>query len=254
MEWLDRFTIVMDSVSEATVDGIGISQLSRDSEISKSTLHRMLKSMIEKELVAQNEVTKNYYLGPRAMQWGSRFIQSQDPSERLRTYCKDVAKVTGLYTYLSKYQANQVYCIYSYQPSNIRNNYFVRVGQQMPAHCSSSAKAILAYKSESEFIKMAGGEPYDVFTSHTIRDASALSDELQKVRKEQIAYCLEEMETGISAISIPFFHSQQETDVCLSVVGDSNTILKNMEEIKVELKSTAKKASHYLQNAQILGV
>ncbi|EZH65966.1 hypothetical protein DH09_14160 [Bacillaceae bacterium JMAK1] len=254
MDWLDRFTYVMDCVSEATVDGIGISQLSRDSEISKSTLHRMLQSMIEKELVAQNVVTKNYYLGPRAMQWGSRFIQSQDPSEWLRNYCKDIAKITGLYTYLSKYQMSQVYCIYSYQPSNIRSNYFVRVGQQMPAHCSSSAKAILAYKTESEFKQIVGDEPYEVFTSHTIRDGNSLNDELYKVRQEQIAFCLEEMETGISAISVPFFHSQQEADFCLSVVGDSNTILKSMENIKAELKSTSLKASKYLQNAMVLGV
>jgi IclR family KDG regulon transcriptional repressor len=65
MEWLNRFTEVMDCISENPIEGNGINELSRRANLSKSTVHRMMTSMMSYQLVTQNFQTKHYVLGPR---------------------------------------------------------------------------------------------------------------------------------------------------------------------------------------------
>jgi len=252
MEWLNRFTEVMDCISEHPIDGIGISDLSRETNLSKSTIHRMLSSMVQHQLVTQNFHTKNYMMGPKAMFWGSRFLRSQDPIGLMGQYCEEVSRATGLYSYLSRFQGDQVYCIHTHQPSDLRNKFFVHVGQRMPFYCTAASKAILAYKEQHIIDSCLTKESIRPITPHTLTDIGALKHELSRVLHQGVAFCLQELEVGVSAISVPIFHEDRETSLSISVVGENTYIEQEEDAIIRELKAVSQKASEHLKSMHLL--
>lgn len=252
MEWLDRFTEVMDCISNHPNEGIGISELARETELSKSTVHRMLSSMVSHQLVTQNSQTKQYMLGPKSMFWGSQYLRSQDPIGLMGQYCEEISTKTGLYSYLSRFQGDQVYCTHTHQPSHLRNKFFVHVGQRMPFYCCAASKAILAYQGPERISTLLANETLLPITPFTLSNREDVERELEMVVKEDIAYCLQELEIGVSAISVPIFHEERKTSMSLSVVGESSVIESNKDSITDQLKFVSEKASEHLKSLHLL--
>jgi IclR family transcriptional regulator, KDG regulon repressor len=252
MEWLDRFTEVMDCISGHPSDGIGISELARETNLSKSTVHRMLSSMVTHQLVTQNMQTKQYMLGPKAMFWGSQYLRSQDPIGLMGQYCEEISTKTGLYSYLSRFQGDQIYCTHTHQPSDLRNKFFVHVGQRMPFYCSAASKAILAYQGAERIRTLLASETLLPITPYTLSSTEDVEMELKRVVREDVAYCFQELEIGVSAISVPIFHKQRETVMSLSVVGESSVIELDKDIIIHQLKMVSEKASEHLQSMHVL--
>lgn len=252
MEWLNRFTDVMDCISENPIEGIGISELSRRTALSKSTVHRMLSSMMSHQLVTQNSQTKQYVLGPKAMFWGSQFLRSQDPIGLMGQYCEEISNKTGLYSYLSRFQGDQVYCTHTHQPADFRNKFFVHVGQRMPFYCSAASKAILAYQGPERIRNLLSNETITPITPFTLSSQEAVEMDLEGVLNENVAFCLQELEIGVSAISAPIFHEQGKTSMSLSVVGESTLIEANKDSIVHDLKIVSEKASEHLKSMHLL--
>ena len=252
MEWLDRFVSVMDIISEESMEGLGTSELAKRTLLSKGTLHRMLKEMLGHGLIVQNPQTHKYSLGIKSMVWGSRFLEGQDPIGLLREHCDLLAQRTNLYTYLCRFDAGQVYCTYTKQPSDVRNTYFVHVGQRMPLHCTAAAKAILAYQSpdtvESLFLK----ESAERFTEYTKADVHVLRAELEEVAKQRVAFCVEEMEPGVSAVATPIFHGKGEVLTSIGLIAASQYIDANRDDLVKELISIEEKASARISSAYLL--
>ncbi|AXI39458.1 hypothetical protein CX649_07305 [Bacillaceae bacterium ZC4] len=252
MEWLDRMISVMDIISEKSVEGIGITELSKQTLISKGTLHRMLKNMVEHKLLTQDAVTKRYMLGPKSMLWGSEFLRNQDPTGLLTQYCNEIGNKTNLYSYICRFQSNQVYCTYTHQPSDVRHKYFVHLGQRMPLHCTSAAKAILAYQPPNLVDGLLQKEDLMKYTEYTKQNIELIKRELSEIRQDGIAFCNQELEVGVYAMSVPLFHENHKTAISLSLVGECQYIQENRMQFIKELKNISEQASEHLISMNLL--
>ena len=252
MEWLDRFVTVMDTISEASLDGLGTSDLAKRTMLSKGTLHRMLQEMLGHGLIVQNAQTHKYSLGVKSMVWGSQFLAGQDPVGLLREHCDLLAQRTNLYTYLCRYDSGQVYCTYTKQPSDVRNTYFVHVGQRMPLHCSAAAKSILAFQPDELVESLVLKESVELFTEYTKADIRSLQCELAEVAKTRVAFCVEEMEPGVSAMATPVFYRKGEVMASIGLIAGSQHIAANRENLVKELICIEEKASARLASAYLL--
>lgn len=221
MEWMDRFVGIMDAVSLENEHGIGVTALACETGLSKGTLHRILQDMVHYRLIVQMSETKKYHLGPLSMIWGSRFVKGRDISELLSPYCDAIAEKTCLYAYICRFVTNEVYCIYAHKPEPERKTYFVHVGQRMPLHASSAAKAILAFQPQEKLRYLIEQSPRHSFTAHTQVGVQEIMEELMDIRQKRLAWCREEMENGVSAITVPLFSEEQTVGFSLSLVGSS---------------------------------
>jgi DNA-binding IclR family transcriptional regulator len=252
VEWLDRFVEVMDIVSEEGLAGLGTSHLARRTQLSKGTLHRMLREMVNHGLLSQDAATRKYSLGPRSMLWGSRFLAGQDPVGLLREHCDLLAQRTGLYTHLCRFDAGQVYCVYTKQPSDSRNTYFVHVGQRMPLHCTAAAKAILAFQPPRVIESLFSKEPLTKFTEHTKTELAGITAELAEITRNRVAFCVEELEPGVSAIATPVFHGKGEVIASIGLIAATQYIEANREALCRELIAIEGNASAKITPAYLL--
>ncbi|MCI1857396.1 MAG: IclR family transcriptional regulator [Sporolactobacillus sp.] len=249
---MDRFVKVMDLLSDSREKGIGITDLSRQTLMSKGTLHRMLQSMAGHQLVVQDRESKKYKLGPRSMKWGSRFLQSQDPVGLLSRHCDLLGDRSGLYAFVCRLQADEIFCIHTHQPSGVKNSFFVHVGQRMPIHCAAAAEIILAFQTEETIDRLLKKEDLRPYTPYTVTDPDRIRDILARARRRRLAFCNQELERGVTAISVPVFHRPERTLVSLSVVGDYRDIEARKKTIVDELLRIADRASDQLTSMSSL--
>jgi DNA-binding IclR family transcriptional regulator len=246
MEWMDRFVEIMNIVSAEHQHGIGVTMLANDTGLSKGTLHRILQNMVKYELIVQQAESKKYYLGPLSMIWGSRFVKGKDISQLLSGYCDEIAEKSRMYAYLCRFVTNEVYCIYTHQPEQERKTYFVHVGQRMPIHCAAAAKAVLAFQPTEKVRYLLEQTPRNSYTENTCMNVSEIMAELDTVRDKRIAWCREEMENGVSAMSIPLFADGATAFFSLSLVGTTAELNDNQAKVEEMLLLEGQKINEQL--------
>ena len=232
---MDRFVSIMNAVSMDNERGVGVTSLAGETGLSKGTLHRILQDMVHYRLIVQVPETKKYHLGPLSMIWGSRFVKGRDISELLAPYCDETAERTGLYAYICRFVTNEVYCIYTHKPEPEHKTYFVHVGQRMPLHASAASKVILAYQPLEKMRYLLEQAPRHALTSCTRTNVSEILTELAAVREKKLAWCDEEMENGVSALSVPLFSADNVAVFSLSLVGNTTEIKPRRQKLEEEI-------------------
>lgn len=254
MEWMQRFVGIMDAISAERQKGIGVTGLREKTGLSKGTLHRILQDMVTCKLVIQDPSSRKYSLGPRAMVWGSQFVAGADVSDLLSRSCEALAEETRLYAFLCRYVSHEVYCIYTCAGNRDNMTYFVHVGQRMPLHASSAAKAILAFQSPEDIRQSLAQITWYPYTERTQVDAAGFRQTLQEIRKQKVAWCHGEMEKGVSAISIPLIGQNGTVRFSLSLIGDSEEIAARQDELLPSLQATGHEMSQQLQAFESFGL
>lgn len=252
MEALDRFVQILNSLSSVPQEGMGITELTQSTGLSKATLHRILQGMAEHRLVVQVKDTKKYRLGPLSMIWGSQFVLGRDISGILSEYCDLLATETKMYTYLCRFEAEEIYCIYTHQPEQERQQYFVHVGQRLPLYCSASTKAILAFYEEDRVKALLGNEQAKKINNLPAVDFLKWQAEIAEVKKTKVAYCIEELELGVAAISTPIFSASGKALFSMSLVGNAEFIKENKNALSKQVLHIGEKASAHLEAANRL--
>jgi DNA-binding IclR family transcriptional regulator len=242
----------MNIISEATMDGISMTEIATITGLKKGTLHRMLRDMVDQSLITQSIATKKYRLGPKALVWGSKFVFGQDPSGLLSGYCDMLAASTNLYVFLCRFANGEVYCTYTRQPGNGRNKYFVHVGQKMPLHCSAAAKAILAFQPSHEVDILMSKNSTIKYTDYTKTDLEHIIAELRIIKDSRIAFCKEELEIGVSTISTPVFINKDETFFSISLIGGITYMNQNEESLINALHKIGQEASEQMRITHML--
>lgn len=252
MEWLNRFVAIMNNISDATTEGVSITELVSTTGLSKGTLHRILQDMVGHKLVSQNSNTKKYCLGPKAMEWGSKFVAGQDPAGILSQYCDLLAERTNLYTFLSRINGGEVYCIYTSQPGKFNKKYFVHVGQRMPLHCTAAAKAMVAFLPAEQLNELIAQNDMVKFTAATKTQSTGIIAELQEIKTTGVAFCREELEPGVSGISTPIFVGNNQAAFSISLLSDAAFIKQQEESLIQEIVRIGKQASEHMGKVSLL--
>ena len=252
MEWLDRFVSVMDIVSDTSLDGMSMTEIQHETGLAKSTLHRMLTDMVDQGLLSQIQANKRYRIGPRSMVWGSKYLEGQDPSKLLARFCDLLSQRTGLYVFLCRYDDGEVYCIYTRRPDAQRVKYFVHIGQKMPLHCSAASKAILAFQNPKEVEYLLSRQNYQPFTEYTKCKQKDILKELEQVKEAGVAFCRNEMEAGVTTISVPVTFSGEEVMFSISLIGETSDLESREINLLRELLRTGQEASKFMKLAKSL--
>jgi DNA-binding IclR family transcriptional regulator len=77
-----------------------------------------------------------------------------------------------------------------------------RLGLIMPAHCTSTGKALLAQLSEAELRQLLPDEDLRRITSHSIGSRTELEAELSRSRERGYAVNREESEEGVASVAV----------------------------------------------------
>ncbi|MFC6420955.1 IclR family transcriptional regulator domain-containing protein [Ornithinimicrobium tianjinense] len=191
---------------------LGITELSRRTGLSTSTVHRILASMLDNDLVQQGS-DRRYRLGPLILQLGrnggipAAFRDAALPvAKRLRDLTDETV---GIHELLPNEHRAVIEQVESRQ--ELRRTY-TEFGVPIPIHHGAPGKALLSHlPADRQEWWLA--QPIDPATPRTIDDPRALRRQLREIRALGWAYSDGERTSGIRAVAAPV------TDHAGEVVG-----------------------------------
>ncbi len=177
-------------------NGSSIAALSKELKMGKSTVHRLLATLREFDLVWFDASTSNYALGSRILRWSDLLVRQnlliRHGSPILRELvhnCHETASLAVLdgteVVFIARFESTQ------------RLRMSEAVGSRCPAYCTALGKSLLAALSEEEFETVFDGiDSLKPMTPNSITSKERLWDHLQKVRQDGVAYDFEENVSG----------------------------------------------------------
>ncbi|MCL2582443.1 MAG: IclR family transcriptional regulator, partial [Streptosporangiales bacterium] len=172
-------------------------------QVATSTAHRLLAMLLYRGFIRQDPRTKAYLPGTALTGVAFSILQRFDVREVLRPFLeslnRDLAETVHL-AILDSGTVRFIDAVESPQATRVAS----RLGRQMPAHCTSTGKALLAALTAEELDRLYPGEELPQLTPRSIRTRSELDKELEKIRRLGYATSDQESEDGVCSVAVAF--------------------------------------------------
>lgn len=214
---VDKALMLIESLADHDQE-IGVSELARRTQLTKSTAFRLLGILQRNDMVER--VGSSYRLGSRLFDIGTRVYgpSTLQLRERLLPYLADLYELTHETVHLAVLHDTEI--VYVNKLSGHRPTHSpTRIGARLPAICTGVGKALLAFDHEAA--ERAIAEGLTARTDRTISDPELFRLELQRIRREGVAYDDEEAAPGLTCIAVPIMGVAGRPVAALSVAGAS---------------------------------
>ncbi len=197
---------------------IGVSELAARLGIAKSTVHRLLSTLMLEGLIDQDPSTGRYRLGLKLYELGTIVADHLDLHEVVSGPIDELRNRTGENVHVAILDGGEVvYVARRESPHTLR--LFERVGHRNHAHCTSTGKVLLAFLPEPERAAILDRQPLVPHTPYTITDRNRLEQELEAIRRRGWADNINESELGVTSVAAPIRDAGGRVVAAISVAG-----------------------------------
>lgn len=196
----DRLFAVMETL--AATGPMGLLDLSKMLDLNKSTVHRVLNSLIYLGYVKQDPVTSKYSLTYKICRIANHVLDQIDLLSIAKPYLKDLSEKTGETVHLV--EREEINGIYIDKVENSANavRLVSKIGKSIPLYCSGVGKAMLSEMDENTVKKIWEKSRITALTEHTITDYDVFVKELEQIRARGYAIDDEENEIGVRCVAV----------------------------------------------------
>jgi len=198
----------------------GVSELSREMQLTKSNVQRLLSTMLQLGYVQKDPVTSHYSATLKMWEYGQRVLSRDEikraASAQMRSLYKDLDETVFLCV-SSGY--DELYIDVIAHPNPIRM--FCSVGMRVPQWKTASGKAMLAHRPlpeiEAALNLMQQATPTPV-------DRAAWREEFQRIRTMGYAISEGGFRPGVNGIAAPIRDSRGEVVASISLTGPTERL------------------------------
>lgn len=214
---VDKACYLMEVVSDYP-EGVAITELAKAVGMYKSTVHRLLTTLMRRGYIEQDNRSGKYKLGYRLLDLGMKLLSSIDLRREAMPFLQELAVAANEVVHLALMDQGEIVYVEKVESQNTIRMHS-QVGKRVPIHATGLGKAILAYlpsKEASAIVERYGLAP---LTEHTITDAGAFLQSLAETRKLGFAMDIEENELGICCVAAPILDNKRRAVAACSVSG-----------------------------------
>lgn len=208
---------------------VGVTEISHELGVHKSTVSRMLATMESRGYVSRNGASGKYCLGMRLVELASYRLEQIDLRTQARPFLEELVRATGETAHLAVFdQGKVVYVDKVDTPQTLMMR--SKIGYRVFAHCTALGKAILAALPDELVEQVINEKGLPRFTPNTIVDPLALKEHLRRVRVQGYAIDDEEHEEGIRCAAAAILDHAGRVVGALSVSGPTLRISRQEVE------------------------
>lgn len=241
---LQRAFQILEILSEHP-HGIGLTELAASMNLSKSTIHRFLASLLSLGYVFKSSENK-YCLTLRLYEIGSRFIKAMDIMEFARPMLNHLSEEAGMTAHFATISEDHVLYLYKNSASSFSINTCSFIGSSAPVYCTGIGKVIMAYQSENKALEIWNRQDIIRYTANTIANWHDFQLELTRIRSDGYAIDNEEYELGVCCIALPVFNYLGTAQYAISLTFSKTRLIPSFVTGKVAvLQDVARQLSAF---------
>lgn len=222
----------------------GLQELSLELELNKSTVHRILNSLICMDYVRQDSETLKYSLSFKFCKISNQILAQNNIIDIARPFIRELAEASGETVHLV--QIDGIQAVYIDKVESARNvvRLVSMVGKSIPLYCSGVGKAMLADMPDSKILSVWNQSEIQKITEYTITDFSLFQEAIQDIRQKGYALDNEENEPGVRCIAVSLKSFQGKPSYALSISAPKDRMENSrIEELKEMILNTKEKIS-----------
>jgi IclR family KDG regulon transcriptional repressor len=218
---------------------LGISDLARKLNMSKGTVHGIIKAFLDLGVITQSSL-KKFSLGPALIKLGSIAMAGEDLRIKARPYMEELYKEFGETVFLGTFDGRRITIIEKVErPFELKIS--APIGTRIPLFAGATAKVFLSGLPEQELRDLLATKRITRFTQNSITDTSQYLEEIKKVKEQGFATDFEEYINGVNAVSVPIKDSYGRIAAAIWMVGFSNAFNAGKMERAIEAMLLAAK-------------
>lgn len=195
---------------------LSLTELHKKTGIGKSSLQRLLSTLVHERFLVKDEATKLYSLGMELFFLGNlveksdAFLSVATPvMERLNQSTKENISISMI-------ENNERKCIHNL-PSHHELSALTYIGHTSPLYAGASAKLLLAFQSDIFIQHYLEEIEFKRITDRTIHSAEDLREDIFRIRKMGYAISYGERVKGAMSISAPVNNRFNEVFAVLTI-------------------------------------
>jgi DNA-binding IclR family transcriptional regulator len=223
--------------------GLSLSDIAREVDLHKSTVHRLLASLQQKGFVRKHSQSDKYLLGWSVLELIANVYQSDELSTVVlpeMTRLRDLSNETVSLYIRSGVERIRIQAVESNAP--VRN--VASIGKTYPLHVGASGKVLLAYASD-EVIAQALSDGV-ISTGFNKED---FLRQLGLIREQGYSISVQERDVGAGSIAAPIYGRNHEFVAAIAVSGPFTrfTVVK-MQAFSSTIKESAARITKLLSH------
>lgn len=201
---------------------MGLLELSKALNLNKSTVHRILNSLICMDYARQDAESLKYSLTFKFCGISSQILAQNNMIDLARPHLKELSNQTAETVHFV--QLDGRHAVYIDKVESFRSSVRLvsRIGKSVPLYCSGVGKALLADMSDDKIKDIWEKSHIKRLTEHTITDFEEFRKTITQIRQNGYALDNEENELGVRciAVSIKDFRGKPAYAISVSAPRD----------------------------------
>jgi IclR family transcriptional regulator, acetate operon repressor len=225
--------------------GLGLSELSRRLNVSKSGLHRSLNTLVALGYVSQDAASENYCLTMRLTTLGLRHLSAMRIQDVCQPILDALAATTGELVRMAIVEGETISWIAQAQGSRAGLRFDPEMGREILLHATATGKIWLASMSNDDAIRLMlrqGFADPSRIGPRACRSVETFVKALEQTRRRGIGVAVDEIEAGTSALAVAIRYSPADRVVgTLSIAGPTARLnAERIDEFAKLAKAAAK--------------
>ena len=214
---LARGLQLLDLLATADKGEAGVTELAERLSVDKSSVFRLLQTLVKYGYVEQDAETRRYRLGPQVVTLSRSILTRMPLRDQAKPFLRQLMERTGECAHLAIPARGQALYIDQVEsPATLSVN--TGVGTLAPLHCTALGKVLLAYGAEPIPREL---RPY---TQRTITDPAELRAHLEQTRRWGYAIDDEEFAAGVRCVAVPVWDFRGRVVGAIGISGPSGRV------------------------------
>jgi len=178
-----------------------LDELTRALDEPRSSVHRILNTLVESELLQRPGQRGGYRIGPKVMTWGSAFLRTVNFIDEFRVVASPIVARIDETVQLAVLDWPDVVFV-AHVDSQRPVRLVTEVGRRIPAHACAAGKALLAFSATSVADRYRDQEMRKL-TKRTVTSVEQLECQLARARRRGWAEASEESSENLTCLAAP---------------------------------------------------
>lgn len=243
---LEKALDVLDAIGAAP-EGLGQTELAERLALPRTTVYRLLATLVARGLVRRDPLRKVYCLGFRCFEMARQAYAMPDLVAAAAFELRALRDLTGETSYLAALDGREVISLERCDGAHSQRS-AAALGERKPVHCTSQGKAILSAMEAGARDAIVRDAVLKPLTPLTITDRRRLQAELRITKARGYAIDDEEIVLGVRCVGAPVIDSAGQVRGAISVAGPAYRLTRaRLELLGPEVADAARRVGAQLQ-------